>query len=164
MGIWYNLSLLLCRIKTFHIIWFNYWIPNCCKITIAFIFLFLEPLSILLTFLDAYIHYVQLLSIEIHVYFANCFLFLQNFPWSFISFLSAMFIPLLWIASIAMYSQRTIKTHESLPLKFKKVLVRLSLCYCFISDSCSIIFCFQLVEVVPVVEIFFCNFRLVVSL
>ena len=41
-----------------------------------------------------------------------------------------------------------VRTHESLPLKFEKVLVRLSLCYCFISDSCSIIFHFQLVEVV----------------
>jgi len=41
----------------------------------------------------------------------------------------------------------TVKTHQSLPLKFEKVLVRLSLCYCFMSDSCSVIFCFQLVEI-----------------
>jgi hypothetical protein len=32
-----------------------------------------------------------------------------------------------------------VKTHESLPSKFEKVLVRLSLCYCFMSDSCSVI-------------------------
>jgi len=45
---------------------------------------------------------------------------------------------------------RIVRTHESyLPLKFETVLVRLSLCYCFISDSCYLIFCFQLVDVVP---------------
>ena len=33
-----------------------------------------------------------------------------------------------------------VRTGESLPLKFEKVLVRLSLCYCFISNSYSIIF------------------------